>query len=259
MSALVPASSGDDRELVTVLQNSLYPGASTDTVRMVLAYCKAAGLDPMQKPVHAVPMYDRNIQGMRDVVMPGIGLYRIQAARSGQLAGISEPEFGPDVHATIGGSEITYPAWCRVTVKRQLANGAVADFTAVERWLENYAIKGGKEKSIAPNAMWQRRPYAQLAKCAQAQALRMGFPEIGAAPTAEEMEGKPLDAETVQQEAITLARPYCDEDLLQRATDAALAGLSAYGSFWTGLEPAERKAIGPERHADFKAQAESVG
>ena len=248
----------DERKLVPILQSSLYPGASGESLAMVLGYCKAAGLDPMQKPVHIVPMWDRNIGGMRDVVMPGIGLYRIQAARSGQLAGIGEPEFGPDVHATIGGQEITYPSWCRVTVKRQLPNGAVADFTAVERWLENYAIKGGKEKSIAPNAMWTRRPYAQLAKCAQAQALRMGFPEIGAAPTAEEMEGKPLDAETVQQEAIIAARPEVDPALLSAASEAAKLGLAAYGSFWTGLEPASRKAIGPERHADFKAQAESV-
>lgn len=179
-------------ELISVLASSMYPGASPTSIKMVLGYCKAAGLDPMQKPVHIVPMWDARSNGMRDVVMPGIGLYRTQAARSGEYAGVSEPEFGPDVTESIGGQNITYPQWCRVTVKRRLPTGEVVSFTAKEFWKENYAVKGGKEKSMAPNAMWTKRPYGQLAKCAEAQALRKAFPEIGSAPTAEEMDGKSL-------------------------------------------------------------------
>lgn len=174
------------------LKSSLYPGASDANIDMVLDYCAAAGLDPMQKPVHIVPMYDSKSKSMRDVVMPGIGLYRVQAARSGQFAGISEPEFGPMVTQTIGSVQITFPEWCKVTVRRQLESGHVAEFTAVEYWIENYAIKGGYEKDPSPNAMWSKRVRGQIAKCAQAQALRMAFPEIGAQPTAEEMEGKPI-------------------------------------------------------------------
>jgi phage recombination protein Bet len=184
----------DETQLITVLENSLYPGASSTSIALVINYCRAAGLDPMQKPVHIVPMWDNKASRMRDVIMPGVGLYRTQAARTNQLAGITEPEFGPDITEEIGGVRIIYPAWCRVTVKRAMPSGAVAEFAAVERWKENYAVKGGKEKSIAPNAMWMRRPYAQLAKCSQAQALRMAFPEMtGSQPTADEMEGKPID------------------------------------------------------------------
>lgn len=179
-------------ELLQVLQSSLYPGAAPASIKLVIGYCKAAGLDPMQKPVHIVPMWDGKAGQMRDVVMPGVGLYRTQAARTG-CAGISEPEFGPEKTETIGGQTITFPTWCRVTVKRRQASGAVDEFTAREFWMENYAIKGGKEKSIAPNAMWTKRPYGQIAKCAEAQALRKAFPEIGSQPTAEEMEGKGLD------------------------------------------------------------------
>ena len=135
-------------ELIPVLQASLYPGANVNSIRMVLGYCKAAGLDPMQKPVHIVPMWDSKTSSMRDVVMPGIGLYRTQAVRSGECAGITEPEYGPDVTQGIGGQQITFPSWCRVTVKRRLSSGEIAEFTAKEFWLENYAIKGGKEKSI---------------------------------------------------------------------------------------------------------------
>ncbi len=237
MNALTKSESGalalSEPELLNVLSSSLYPGANHDSIRMVLGYCKAAGLDPMQKPVHIVPMWDSKAGSMRDVVMPGVGLYRTQASRSQQMAGISEPEFGPLIDDEIGGQRVTYPEWCRVTVKRLLPTGAVAEFTAVEYWLENYAVKGGKEKSIAPNAMWSKRPRGQLAKCAEAQALRKAFPEVGATPTAEEMEGKQIDTppevrhmgavEEVQAPAVWPAYKFAEQ--LVRWTKAVDAGL----------------------------------
>ena len=166
----------NEDEFLVVLQSSLYPGASLASIKLVIGYCKAAGLDPMQKPVHIVPMWDAKVGKSRDVVMPGIGLYRTQASRSGECAGVTEPEFGNDVTDKLGGQEITFPAWCRVTVKRRLQTGEVAEFTAKEFWRENYASKGGKERSAAPNAMWAKRPYGQIAKCAEAQALRKPCP-----------------------------------------------------------------------------------
>jgi hypothetical protein len=68
-----------EQELMGVLRNSLYPGAKDESIKLVIGYCKAAGLDPMQKPVHIVPMSvstgkkdDKgwDIKEMRDVVMP---------------------------------------------------------------------------------------------------------------------------------------------------------------------------------------------
>lgn len=190
----------NEDELINVLRNSLFPGAQPDSIKLVIGYCKASGLDPMQKPVHIVPMYAAtgakdakgyDIKAMRDVIMPGIGLYRTQASRSGQYAGVSEPEFGEDVTEELGSVSVTYPKWCRVTVKRQMENGTIVDFTAKEFWTENYATKG--KDSSAPNAMWAKRPYGQIAKCTEAQALRKAFPEFGAQPTADEMEGKQFD------------------------------------------------------------------
>jgi phage recombination protein Bet len=215
----LPALQMSEQELMSVLQNSLYPGAQESSIKMVIGYCKASGLDPMQKPVHIVPMYvkeGKNGGSMRDVVMPGIGLYRTQAARSGCYAGMTEPEFGEDVTETLAGTEITYPRWCKITIKRQMPDGAIAEFTAKEFWKENYAT--ASKDTVAPNAMWRRRPYAQLSKCSEAQALRKAFPEIGAAPTAEEMEGKPLayEGETIDGstgEIINKTQPiYSDED-----------------------------------------------
>ena len=204
----MPATQMDETELMNVLRNSLYPGAKDESIKLAVGYCKASGLDIMQKPVHLVPMWDAKTKQMRDVVMPGIGLYRTQAARSGAYAGVTEPEFGPDMTEEFpeeSGYEgkrrpavsVSFPAWCKVIVKRRMADGQIAEFAATERWKENYATSGKDSKQ--PNAMWVRRPYAQLAKCAEAQALRKAFPEFGSQPTADEMEGKEIDMGTVDR------------------------------------------------------------
>ncbi len=245
-----------EAELLQVLQSSLYPGAAPASIKLVIGYCRAAGLDPMQKPVHIVPMWDSKAGAMRDVVMPGVNLYRTQAARSGQFAGMTEPEFGPDETVTLGGQTITFPAWCRVTVKRLLSNGVIAEFTAREFWTENYAVKGGKEKSIAPNAMWTKRPRGQIAKCAAAQALRIAFPEIASAATADEMEGKqihPDDAPDNRPE-VKAAPP----ELLAGAAQAAAQGVDSYGAWWKAATKEQRALIGLDRHNANKAQAEAA-
>jgi len=199
VTVLPNALTAQTNAIRTALKTSLYPGASDESVDMVLAYCQASQLDPMTKPVHIVPIYDSKAKKSRDVIMPGIGLYRIQAARTGQYAGVSDPVWGPDTTATLDDVQVTFPAWCKIVVRRLVQNGVIAEFTAVERWIENYATAGyDKERGVhstAPNSMWKKRPYAQLAKCAEAQALRKAFPEIGAQPTFEEMEGKTLDVE----------------------------------------------------------------
>lgn len=240
--ALVPIQTDD--EIIDVLVNSLYPGAKRDSAAMVLSYCRAAGLDPLQKPVHIVPMsvktgmknkYGRDEYVMRDVVMPGVGLYRVQASRTGQYAGMDEPVLGPMHTMTFADTktewvagpngrrepketyfqrEITYPEWVTVTVYR-LVGGFRCAFPAREYWLENYATAG--RDTEAPNTMWAKRTIGQLVKCAEAQALRKGFPEVGSQPTAEEMEGRAYP-ETFEAEPTPVAAP-----MPRRVSEAAPA------------------------------------
>lgn len=247
-----------DPQLISSLRNSLYPGAKEESVIMVLTYCHHAKLDVMLKPVHIVPMWivdkETGSGEMRDVVMPGINLYRIQAARSG-CAGISEPEFGEEVTECLGGVDFRFPKWCKVTVKR-VVSGHLVEFSATEYWKENYATAGKDKKtgvvSLAPNAMWKKRPYGQLAKCAEAQALRKAFPEIGAAPTAEEMEGKQLDYDEYEElqkntfvkkkgvdklkEKLGMKKDYAD------AEDAEIVTESEFDEMTGEVEPPKKKA-----------------
>ena len=229
------------------LKSSLYPGASDASVDMVLAYCRAAELDPMTKPVHIVPISVKSgkkkddgtdIYENRDVVMPGIGLYRIRAASTGAFVGVSDPEFGPTrtldyrkkVTEWANGrrsdkwvdSRIEYPEWCKVSVYR-LVGGQRCEFSAIEYWVENYATAG--RNSDAPNEMWAKRPRGQLNKCAEAQALRKAFPEFGSAPTAEEMEGSELElpatpaaTQMPQRKALAQTEPVEDAEIVDEET-----------------------------------------
>jgi phage recombination protein Bet len=226
----VPSLDMAESELIAVMQNSVYPGAELPSIKLVLGWCKAQNKDPLRKPVHIVPMQVKqkikNKDGQptnktetvwRDVLMPGIGDYRTDAARTGEYAGIGEAKFGPTIEETLGGEPkkewddnarakvdtgkkydtlaFSYPEWCEISVFR-LVQGMRCEFSSGKVYFKEIYATAGADTSL-PNAMWRKRPRGQLEKCAEAMALRRAFPEVGAQPTADELEGKVLEASTV--------------------------------------------------------------
>jgi len=194
----VLADRGIDQAIWNALKASIFPGAKDDSIIMAWDYCAARKMDILMKPVHLVPMFVTDKQtgekGMRDVVMPGIGMYRIQADRSGDYAGADAPIFGNDITLNLDGVSITVPEFCTFTVYKLVKNQRVA-YSATEYWEENYATAG--RDTLKPNTMWLKRKRGQLVKCAEAQALRRAWPEIGQDATAEEMEGKSYEMKTI--------------------------------------------------------------
>lgn len=186
-----------DPLMFSTLRNTVYPGVKDEVLLMILSYCAQEKIDPLQKLVHAVPMYIPSKKCMQDVIMPGIGLYRVIATRTGAYAGIDEPEYGPDITEELGTKKITYPQWCKIKVKK-IVQGRICEFVALEYWKENYAT--ASKDSQAPNTMWAKRPYGQLAKCTEAQGLRKAFQDkIPQIPTMEEMEGKSYEHDPINE------------------------------------------------------------
>jgi phage recombination protein Bet len=200
----IPSLTMNEVELMGVLRSSLYPGAKDESIKMVIGWCRAQQKDPMKRPVHIVPMSVKkpgtDAYEWRDVLMPGIGDYRTDAARTGVYAGIDEAVFGADATKELGGVTITFPEWCEVTVYRVVGGQRCPFSSGKIRWLETYAT--AKKDTAAPNSMWRKRPYGQIEKCAEAMALRRAFPEVGAQPTAEEMEGRVIDPEAIEGEVV---------------------------------------------------------
>ncbi len=221
LKVTIPALQMSEDELVKVLSTSLYPGAAIESIKLVVGWCKAQNKDPMKRPVHIVPMQvkekKRDGSGTttvwRDVLMPGIGDYRTDAARSGEYAGIGDAKYGSEITETLGGEpkkewderarakvdtgktydklEFKYPEWCEISVYR-LVHGNRCEFSSGRVYFKEIYATAGNETSL-PNAMWKKRPRGQLEKCAEAMALRRAFPEVGAQPTADELEGKVLE------------------------------------------------------------------
>ena len=189
-----------------VLTDSIFPSAKTaEGILLAVHYCLARNLDVMKRPVHVVPMYSKALGQEIETVWPGIAELQTTAARTGQWAGMDPPRFGPLCERSFSGRVkrdgswqdlelfVGFPEWCEVTVYR-LVNGQRCPFTEPVFWQEAYARLGGAYSEV-PTDMWVKRPRGQLMKCAKAASLRAAFPEE-ATYTAEEMEGKVIEADT---------------------------------------------------------------
>lgn len=186
-----------DKSAWKALCESVFPAAKTaGAIILALSYCKARKLDPFKKPVHIVPIYDAQKREYVESVWPGIGEHRTTAFRTGTYAGMDETVFGPDVTETFKDkvrdgqswksieATVTFPAWAQVTVYRMVQGQRVAFPGPRVYWREFYSRMG---RSIIPNDRWQKAPYQMVEKCAEAGALRRGFPEeLGEDWTAEE-------------------------------------------------------------------------
>lgn len=174
------------------LVDAVFPLAKEpSSVILALSYCKARNLDPFKRPVHIVPMWNSAAKRMCETVWPGIGELRTTAFRTGQYAGRDEAKYGETKNECIGSVGVQYPEWCQVTVYRLLGGQRLPFPGPRVYWKESYATAGRDDPS--PNAMWRRRPFGQIDKCAEAAALRAAFPEeVGNEYAAEEMEGKIL-------------------------------------------------------------------
>lgn len=168
------------------LQNAL--GLDDLTVAEMQLFAMVAhrtGLDPFTRQIYAIKRKGKVVH------QTGIDGYRSVAEGTGGYAGSDEAEY-EDCPC---GKEPPHPALARVVVHRILSSGHVVNQPGIARWHELYPGEGGD------GFMWRQMPYNQLAKCAEANALRKAFPRVlGDVYITEEMEqaGPPQNAILVE-------------------------------------------------------------
>lgn len=164
-------------EDVETLKTTICKGATDSELKLFIATCKHTGLDPFMRQIHAVKRWDSNEKREVMAIQVGIDGYRLTARRTGEMQGMDGPYWTYDGETWVElPREGATPLAARVIVYRK---GSERGYPAIARW--SAYVQTTREGK--PNSMWTRMGPEQLAKCAEALALRRAFPaELAALP-----------------------------------------------------------------------------
>lgn len=157
---------------IGVLRQSLFKDFTDAQVAECVQICNLLQLNPILRQIHFVKRNTK--QGPVISVQTGIDGFRLQAQRAGGYAGSDDPVFEYRPNDPVK----KIPVKATVTVYR-IVSGMRCAFTGSARWEEYNAGQG----------LWNTMPHNQLAKCAEALALRKAFPaELSILRSDEEMD-----------------------------------------------------------------------
>ena len=195
--ALRPGELTDEQ--VEILTGTVCKGASRTELAAFLEVCRGKQLDPFSGQIHALKRWTRD-HGNVWTYQVGIDGFRAIADRTGERDGVDGPYWcGPDGGWVDVWLASKPPAAAKVTVYRQ---GHSHPYPAIALW--DFYAQRKKDGSLT--AMWAKGGPHMLAKCAEALALRMAFPEhLGGLYSSEEMQQAqeyqpPLAADFVEAE-----------------------------------------------------------
>lgn len=176
-----------DDEKKELIRKTVARGLKEQEFQLFLAIASARGLDPILNQIHGVMRKVGDKESL--VIQIGIDGFRLIASRTGELAGTDEPEFEYNDKKEV--------VKAKITVYR-LIGGKKCKFVGIAYWDEFYP--GDKQ-----GFMWNKMPHNQLAKCAEAQALRKGFPgDLGSMYIPEELERQEIDVTPPKEEPLAI-------------------------------------------------------
>ena len=165
-------------EQVQLIKDTVCQGATDDEFKLFLYACQKTRLDPLMRQIHAVKRWNAQLQRMAMAIQTGIDGYRLIADRpklDGTPSGYAGQDppvwtYREDAHPKDAIYDRLEAA--SVTAYRMIEGNRVG-FTGIAFWDEYVQTK--KDGNIT--SFWARMPRGQLAKCAEALALRKAFPQ----------------------------------------------------------------------------------
>lgn len=168
-------------EQKALLKRTICRDATDDEFALFLAQCLRTGLDPFDKQIYFRKYKGYNGKPDTITIITGIDGYRLTAQRTNEYEGQEGPLWcGPDGQWRDVWLADEPPAAAKVGVWRK---GARVPVWGIATWKE-YFPQVDKEQF-----MWRKMPSNQLAKCAEALALRKAFSkELSGVYTKEELD-----------------------------------------------------------------------
>ena len=210
---------------VTLIKATVAAGATDAELKLFLFDCQRQGVHPLDRLLHFTK------RSGKYTPITSIDFMRIRAADTGEYAGSDDAEFVHDDADT--------PVYATVTVYR-LTQGTRYPYTATARWDEY--------KPDQNDFLWRKMPHTMLGKCAEALALRKGFPrQLSGLYATEEL------AQAGVTEQVTPAADPAGEWLKQITEAKTREALEAVGEALktaTGLSPLVRNTL----RASYKAR-----
>lgn len=227
-AALAPTYTEEQIKLIT---DTVAPNLKPIELDLFLATCARTGLDPIARQIYALKMEGPNGRLSIHVAIDGL---RLIAARTGKYAGQDGPYWcGPDGQWKDVWLAKEPPAAAKVGVKRL---GSPELFWGVVTWKEFARFtRDGKLMS-----MWQEKPSHMLAKCAEAAALRKGYPnELSQLHALEEAPFELPGGATITEEP-TAPHQRTHQALKAGETQQSFAGAAIEGNprgrFWAAFK-----------------------
>ncbi len=168
-------------EQIKLLAETVAKGCDQNELAFFLQVAKLKRLDPFTGQIHVVKRWDSTLGKEKITVQVGVDGYRAIASRTGDLAGIDDPEYDTETDE--------HPNWAKITVYRYGRGDEKVPYRATARWGEYVQVYKDKQTGeLKPNPMWKKMPFLMLGKVAEALALRKAFPdELSGMYTNEEM------------------------------------------------------------------------
>lgn len=187
MTDIVPAQAGFSAAQLQIIRKTCAPDTNEDEFNLFVESARLYGLNPMKRQIMAMVFSKDKPDKRRMSLIVEIGGLRAIAARSGQYRPASIPtvfEDGAEKTATNPLGLVR----AIITIHKQDDAGNWFDVVGEAWWDEHANIKdewayderAGKRKPTGNKTLednWRKMPRLMLAKCAEAQALRKGWPE----------------------------------------------------------------------------------
>ena len=217
---------------LALIRQTVAKDTTVDEFNMFVEICKRQNLDPFRRQIYAL-VFNKDKPTKRQVAfVTGIDGYRAMAKRTGTyrpsdedaIFDVSEEascpdsnpagivscthkvyQFGPDKKWYPIVATVKWAEFAPIYEEKEFVTVLDDDGNAVLQTEGNYAGRPKKElrptgKVTLTKENWRKMPFVMIAKCAEAQALRKGWPEeMGGFYVAEEMDSAILEDQTATE------------------------------------------------------------